>query len=245
MSSKFFKDLYYPASETKATQISNMQPNTFRKILDYLFRGRVTLSSIEDAWKVKVAGRTFKLKELEDLCTKFLQYRIDSRNRIHFLKNTIKYDTPDIWDAGIARLLKDADKAFDNEQMLELSEEELMNIMSKRPQVKASKVMNVLIKWDKKKLALEVPKIDKKFDEEKKEDKKETSDDKSEIVEWDEKTEEEPAEQTQMLESFVKYSNKQNVHQQSAARPKEVKEQIRPPSPSRQSAPPKMGTKSA
>jgi len=350
MSSKFFKDLYYPASETKEREISNMQPKTFRKILDYLFRGRVPLSSIEDAWKVKVAGRTFKLKELEDLCTKFLQYRIDARNLIHFLKNTIKYDTPDLRDVVIARLLKDADKAFDNEQMLDLSEEELMNIMSKRPQVKASKVMNVLIKWAKKKLALEAPKIekkeepsedtkkedkvedakdgdvemkdkteeekkddvkvddtkkeestegksdedkkedgkeDKKVDEEKKEDKKETSDDKSEIVELDEKTEEEPAEQdlvlaiqhfvkyitweytdaeyylkevkgklalsmedqnlamTQMLESFVKHGNKQNVHQQSAARPKEVQEQIRPSSPSRQSAPPKMGPKSA
>ena len=29
-------------------------------------------------------------EELEDLCTKFLQYRIDSRNLIHFFKKTIK-----------------------------------------------------------------------------------------------------------------------------------------------------------
>jgi len=236
-----------------------MQPKTFRKILDYLFRGRVPLSSIEDAWKVKVAGRTFKLKELEDLCTKFLQYRIDARNLILFLKNTIKYDTPDLRDVVIARLLKDVDKAFDNEQMLDLSEEELINIMSKRPQVKASKVMNVLIKWAKKKLALEAPKIekkeeptedtkkedkvedakdgdvemkdkteeekkddvkvddtkkeestegksdadkkedgkeDKKVNEEKKEDKKETSDDKSEIVELDERQKENPLNKT-------------------------------------------------
>ena len=70
-----------------------------------VFRGRVPLSSIEDAWKVKVAGRMFQLKELEELCTKFLQYRIDSRNLIHFLKNTIKYDTPDLRDV-ISRLLK-------------------------------------------------------------------------------------------------------------------------------------------
>ena len=94
------------------------------------------------------------------MCTKFLQYRIDARNLIHFLKNTIKYDTPDLRDVVIARLLKDADKAFDNEQMLDLSEEELMNIMSRRPQVKARKVMNVLMKWAKKKLALEAPKIE-------------------------------------------------------------------------------------
>ena len=82
--------------------------------------------------------------------TKFLQYRIDARNLIHFLKNTIKYDTPDLRDVVIARLLKDADKAFDNEQILDLSKEELMNIMSRKPQVKVSKVMDVLIRWAKK-----------------------------------------------------------------------------------------------
>jgi len=355
MSSPFFKSLYYPASESKEREINNMQPKTFRKILDYLFRGRVPLSSIEDAWKVKVAGRTFKLKELEDLCTKFLQYRIDARNLIHFLKNTIKYDTPDLRDVVIARLLKDADKAFDNEQILDLSKEELMNIMSRKPQVKASKVMDVLIRWAKKKLALEAPKVEKKEEtaeegkeekkveevkdddvemkedkteetkkdetksedaksdetkaeeakesklgEEKKEDvktdeKKESdeekkeavSDDKAEVVELDEKTEETVSEQnlvleiqdfikyitweysdaeyylkevkgkfamsmedqnlamTQMLESFVARSNKPSMTQQNTARPKEVQEQIRPSSPSRQSAPPKMGPKSA
>ena len=145
----------------------------FRKILDYLFRGRVPLSSIEDAWKVKVAGRMFQLKELEELCTKFLQYRIDSRNLIHFLKNTIKYDTPDLRDV-ISRLLKDAEKAFENEQMIDLSEEELYNIMTKRPQVAGSKVMDVLIRWAKKSFALETPKVEKKEEaaEETKEEKK-------------------------------------------------------------------------
>ena len=60
--------------DSKEKEITGMQPKTFRKILDYLFRGRVPLSSIEDAWKVEVAGRMLQLKELEELCTKFLQY---------------------------------------------------------------------------------------------------------------------------------------------------------------------------
>ena len=139
-----------------------------------VFRGRVPLSSIEDAWKVKVAGRMFQLKELEELCTKFLQYRIDSRNLIHFLKNTIKYDTPDLRDVVISRLLKDAEKAFENEQMIDLSEEELYNIMTKRPQVAGRKVMDVLIRWVKKSFALEAPKVEKKEEaaEETKEEKK-------------------------------------------------------------------------
>ena len=48
-----------------------------------------------------------------------------------------------------------------------------------------------------------------------------------------------------MLESFVRRGNKQSIPQQNVAKPKEVQEQIRPSSPSRQSAPPKMGSKSA
>ena len=191
ISSPFFKSLFYPISESKEREINGMQPKTFRKILDYLFRGRVSLSSIEDAWKVKVAGRTFQLKELEELCTKFLQYRIDSRNLIHFLKNTIKYDTPDLRDVVISRLLKDAEKAFENEQMLELSEEELMNIMKRRPQVKAAKVMDVLIKWAKKKFALEAPKVEKKL-EATEEPKKEVKDD----VEMKEEKKDETTEET-------------------------------------------------
>ena len=188
-----------------------MQPKTFRKILDYLSRGRVPLSSIEDAWKVKVAGRTFKLKELEDLCTKFLQYRIDARNLIHFLKNTIKYDTPDLRDVVIARLLKDADKAFDNEQILDLSKEELMNIMSRKPQVKASKVMDVLIRWAKKKLALEAPKVEKKEEpeenkvEEVKDNEVEMKEDKTEETKKDE-TKSEDAKSDETKEEETKES---------------------------------------
>merc|ERR1712156_1081404 len=207
MSSPYFKSLFYPSiiGDSKEKEINGMQPKTFRKILDYLFRGRVPLSSIEDAWKVKVAGRMFQLKELEELCTKFLQYRIDSRNLIHFLKNTIKYDTPDLRDVVIARLLKDADKAFDNEQMLDLSEEELYNIMAKRPQVQGRKAMDVLIRWAKKRFALEAPKVEKKEEpeekkveevkdvemkEEKKDDEKKEDEKKEDDKKEDDKTEE-------------------------------------------------------
>ena len=87
----------------------------------------------EIAWKSMFAGVTFQLVKQEYLCTKFLQYRIDARNLIHFFKNTLKYDSTVLWDVIIARLVKDADKAFQKEQMLDLSKEELLNIMSKGP----------------------------------------------------------------------------------------------------------------
>merc|ERR1712038_2207990 len=200
MSSPYFKSLFYPSiiGDSKEKEINGMQPKTFRKILDYLFRGRVPLSSIEDAWKVKVAGRMFQLKELEELCTKFLQYRIDSRNLIHFLKNTIKYDTPDLRDVVIARLLKDADKAFDNEQMLDLSEEELYNIMAKRPQVQGRKAMDVLIRWAKKRFAPEAPKVEKKEEPEEKKVEEIKDVEMKEEKKDDEKKDEEKKEESKM-----------------------------------------------
>jgi len=150
ISSPYFKELFYPPREDKTREIPNMQPKIFRKILDYLFKGRVPLSSIEDAWKVKVAGRTFDLKELEELCIKFLKYRIDSENLVHFLKNTTKYDTPDLKEVVISRFVKDASSGFESDQVLELSEQELLAIMERKPEVQAKKVMDVLIRWARK-----------------------------------------------------------------------------------------------
>jgi len=230
MSSPYFKSLFYPSiiGDSKEKEINGMQPKTFRKILDYLFRGRVPLSSIEDAWKVKVAGRMFQLKELEELCTKFLQYRIDSRNLIHFLKNTIKYDTPDLRDVVIARLLKDADKAFDNEQMLDLSEEELYNIMAKRPQVQGRKAMDVLIKWAKKKFALEAPKVEKKEVEEEKKveevkDAETTEDKKDDVKKEEEKKDEVKKEDEKSEESKKDDEKKAEEKMDVDAKPEEEK----------------------
>merc|ERR1712148_56747 len=66
---------------------------------------------------------------------------------------------------------EDADKTFDNEQMLDLSHNELYNIMAKRPQVQGRKAMDVLLKWAKKQFALEAPKVEKKEEVVEKEEK--------------------------------------------------------------------------
>lgn len=150
-SSSYFKAMFYPPTEDKRRVIPGIQGKTFRKILDYLFRGAVPLSSIEDAWKVKVAGRTFGFKELEELCTKFLKYRIDSKNLGHFLKNSTKYDTPDIREVVITRMVKDASTIFEDEQILELSETDLASILERKPDVQAKNVVPVLVNWARKK----------------------------------------------------------------------------------------------
>ena len=60
--------------------------------------------------------------------------------------------------------------------MLDLSEDELYNIMAKRPQVQGRRDMDVLIKWVNKRFTIEAPKVEKKVEitaeDAKKEEKK-------------------------------------------------------------------------
>lgn len=151
-SSTYFKELFYPPmpNDDKKRVIEGMQPNVFRKILDYLFRGKVPLTSIDDAWKVKVAGKTFRLKDLEELTTKFLKYRLDSQNLLVYLKNSTKYDCPDLREVIVTRFLKEAMVVLDDPAILNLSEEELIHLIEKEPEVQAKKLMSVLIKWARK-----------------------------------------------------------------------------------------------
>jgi len=131
--SPFFKALFYPPTGDNRKELPSVEPAIFRKVLDYLFKGRLPLGSIDDAWKVKMAGRSFQLKELEELCSKFLKYRLDSSNLIAFLRNSHKYDAPDIKEVVISRFMREAESVMRNEQVLDLSQEELISLLSTGP----------------------------------------------------------------------------------------------------------------
>merc|ERR1712112_282522 len=216
-SSTYFKDMFFPprANDDKRRVIEGMQPNVFRRILDYLFKGKVPLSSIDDAWKVKVAGRTFQLKELEELTTKFLKYRLDSQNLLIYLKNSCKYECPDLREVIVNRFLKEAMAVLDDPHVSDLSEEELIELISKEPEVQAKKLMSVLIKWAKKRYLPETdeepekkkPKLEET--EEKKTEEKTEKDDAEKKE--DDKTEEEKKKVEEKpnlipsLQPFIKY----------------------------------------
>ena len=101
-------------SEEELYNITTKRPQVAgRKVMDVLIRWVKKSFALEDP---KVEKKEEAIEET-------------------ILKNTNKYDTPDLRHVVISKLLKDAEKAFENEQMIDLSEEELYNIMTKRPQV--------------------------------------------------------------------------------------------------------------
>ena len=71
-----------------------------------------------------------------------------------FSQNTTIYDTPDLKEVVISRFVKDAFNGFEREQVLELSESELLSIMERKPEVQAKKVI------DEKQDTKEVPVVE-------------------------------------------------------------------------------------
>ncbi len=96
---------------------------------------------------MKSAGQHFQLEKLEDLCAKFLKYRLDSTNLIAYLHNTYKYNAPDIRDVVISRFGREANAVMSNDQVLDLSREELISLLETKPDhLQASTLMDVLFK---------------------------------------------------------------------------------------------------
>merc|ERR1712066_849534 len=69
-------------------------------------------------------------------------------------KNSCKYECPDLREVIINRFLKEAMVVLDDPAVLDLSEEELISLIEKEPEVQAKKLMSILIKWAKKRYSL-------------------------------------------------------------------------------------------
>ena len=96
------------------------------------------------------------LEELEELVTKFLKYRLDGTNLLTYLRNSTKYEAPDLREVILNRFAKEADTVLDDESMLDLSQDDLTSLMQKQPICPAKKVVDVLIRWSRKRHKYEI-----------------------------------------------------------------------------------------
>ena len=66
------------------------------------------------------------------------------------MRNSTKYEAPDLREVILNRFAKDADAVLDDEAMLDLNQEDLTNLMQKQPVCPAKKVVDMLIRWSRK-----------------------------------------------------------------------------------------------
>ena len=118
----------------------------------------------------------------------------------------------------ISRFVKDASNGFESEQVLELTEQELLSIMERKPEVQAKKVMDVLIRWARK-----IYKAEKKAQE----DAKATEAKEAEVEKKVEEPKTDAPAETSEKESSDKVEKEEEKEKETVDKPAEKEEETK------------------
>ncbi|XP_028162760.1 BTB/POZ domain-containing protein 1-like [Ostrinia furnacalis] len=92
ISSPVFEAMFYgPLSSDKEVVITDIEPEIFQQLLNYIYTDKVEISSIEEALELLYASRKYILDHLTDMCIAYIQTNICVDNVIQVL-NYPDYD---------------------------------------------------------------------------------------------------------------------------------------------------------
>lgn len=92
ISSPVFEAMFYgPLSTNNEVVITDIEPEIFQLLLNYIYTDKVEISSIEDALELLYASRKYILDHLTNMCIAYIQINISVDNVIHVL-NYPDYD---------------------------------------------------------------------------------------------------------------------------------------------------------
>lgn len=92
ISSPVFEAMFYgPLSTNSEVIITDIEPEIFQLLLNYIYTDKVEISSIEDALDLLYASRKYILDHLTNMCIAYIQTNISVDNVIHVL-NYPDYD---------------------------------------------------------------------------------------------------------------------------------------------------------
>ena len=86
MWSEYFDAMFYgPMKKPGPKDLTNIDPATFHRILDFCYVGSLNFESIEDAFNLKEKANYLVMKHLERECDEFLWSRLKPGNVVEFL----------------------------------------------------------------------------------------------------------------------------------------------------------------
>lgn len=86
ISSPVFEAMFYgPLSTDKKVVITDIEPEVFQLILNYIYTDKVDIHSIEEAFELLYASRKYILEHLSNTCIAYIQENISSDNVIEVL----------------------------------------------------------------------------------------------------------------------------------------------------------------
>lgn len=86
ISSPVFEAMFYgPLSSNEEIAITDIEPDVFQLLLNYIYTDKVEIPSIEQAFELLYASRKYLLEHLSDMCIAYIQANISTDNVIRIL----------------------------------------------------------------------------------------------------------------------------------------------------------------
>ncbi|KAJ0181908.1 hypothetical protein K1T71_002630 [Dendrolimus kikuchii] len=86
ISSPVFEAMFYgPLSSNENIEITDIQPDIFQLLINYIYTDTVELTSVEQAFELLYASRKYLLEQLSDMCIAYIQANISVDNVIEVL----------------------------------------------------------------------------------------------------------------------------------------------------------------
>lgn len=86
ISSPVFEAMFYgPLASSEDIKVTDIQPDTFQLLINYIYTDTVDMTSVEQAFELLYASRKYLLEQLSDMCIAYIQANISVDNVIEVL----------------------------------------------------------------------------------------------------------------------------------------------------------------
>lgn len=154
MSSPVFEAMFFGgmAERNEPIPILDVQPESFKALLDYVYADKVELATFDQACELCYAAKKYMLPDLVDKCTEYLWSNLFARNACKAYEFAKLFEEPVIMEKSLEIILNETeavltDPSFEDidlATLLLILEKETLNISSERD------LFNAVLRWAKK-----------------------------------------------------------------------------------------------
>lgn len=131
LASPVFETMFYgslPESSAKPIKIEDIDYDTFKTFLLYIYTREVNLESIDEAIKLFYAARKYDVSDIEDICEAFLYTKIEPSNVCQIFEFGKLFEKPELREICLAVIRAKTNEVFNSTGFFEADLATIMTI---------------------------------------------------------------------------------------------------------------------
>ncbi|XP_076032975.1 BTB/POZ domain-containing protein 2-like [Oratosquilla oratoria] len=129
-------------------------PETFTKLLDHMYVGKMDLQSVEEALRVYATSYKYQVHSADKECSQYLGNQLTANNTLIIFEAAVDYDDKELQDLCVKMMNKDPDAAIAPASVIHLRKETLMGFLKSELLVSSETLMfDAALAWGRAQLS--------------------------------------------------------------------------------------------